>query len=125
MKKQLSMSEMNRNYCYMSHNFATQTEWIKAIIISKKKGVTIGELSELTGLPKSTISARIGDLKGNLIALKSKLDINTNTRVTVWLWSNDNNHITKVTNMDKIKAIEELCLKSQTILASQILKVLY
>ncbi|HMZ34957.1 MAG TPA: hypothetical protein PKG70_12495 [Chitinophagales bacterium] len=124
MKKLLSTSELNRNYCYMSHDYSTQTEWIKAIIKSHKKGITIGELSIITKLPKSTISARIGDLKQNLITLQSRLDTATNTRVTVWAWLSYQNTKQKITNMDKLKTITDLCLKSQSKLSEQILNVI-
>lgn len=124
MKKLLSTSELNRNYCYMSHDYSTQTEWIKAIIKSHKKGITIGELSIITKLPKSTISARIGDLKQNLITLQSRLDMATNTRVTVWAWLSYQHTKQKITNMDKLKTITDLCLKSQSKLSEQILNVI-
>lgn len=124
MKKLLSTSELNRNYCYMSHDYSTQTEWIKAIIKSHKKGITIGELSIITKLPKSTISARIGDLKQNLITLQSRLDTATNTRVTVWAWLSYQHTKQKITNMDKLKTITDLCLKSQSKLSEQILNVI-
>lgn len=124
MKKLLSTSELNRNYCYMSHDYFTQTEWIKAIIKSHKKGITIGELSIITKLPKSTISARIGDLKQNLITLQSRLDTATNTRVTVWAWLSYQHTKQKITNMDKLKTITDLCLKSQSKLSEQILNVI-
>ncbi|HNF20199.1 MAG TPA: hypothetical protein PKX89_12590 [Chitinophagales bacterium] len=124
MKKLLSTSELNRNYCYMSHDYSTQTEWIKAIIKSHKKGITIGELSIITKLPKSTISARIGDLKQNLITLQSRLDTATNIRVTVWAWLSYQHTKQKITNMDKLKTITDLCLKSQSKLSEQILNVI-
>jgi len=108
----------------MSHDYSTQTEWIKAIIKSHKKGITIGELSIITKLPKSTISARIGDLKQNLITLQSRLDTATNTRVTVWAWLSYQNTKQKITNMDKLKTITDLCLKSQSKLSEQILNVI-
>ena len=124
MKKLLSTSELNRNYCYMSHDYSTQTEWIKAIIKSHKKGITIGELSIITKLPNSTISARIGDLKQNLITLQSRLDTATNIRVTVWAWLSYQHTKQKITNMDKLKTITDLCLKSQSKLSEQILNVI-
>jgi hypothetical protein len=108
----------------MSHDYSTQTEWIKAIIKSHKKGITIGELSIITKLPKSTISARIGDLKQNLITLQSRLDTATNTRVTVWAWLSYQHTKQKITNMDKLKTITDLCLKSQSKLSEQILNVI-
>jgi len=119
-------SELNRDNAYKSGIFTSQLVRIKELLKYAKKGITIGEISEITKLPKSTVSGRIGDLKQDIVILGSKLDTNSKKTVTVWGLKNETNSGNKkcISNLQKLKDIEYLCKRNDSSFAHKILDII-
>lgn len=119
-------SELNRDNAYKSGIFTSQLVRIKELLKYAKKGITIGEISEITKLPKSTVSGRIGDLKQDIVILGSKLDTNSKKTVTVWWLKNETNSGNKkcISNLQKLKDIEYLCKRNDSSFAHKILDII-
>lgn len=119
-------SELNRDNAYKSGIFTSQLVRIKELLKYAKKGITIGEISEITKLPKSTVSGRIGDLKQDILLLGSKLDTNSKKTVTVWGLKNETNSGNKkcISNLQKLKDIEYLCKRNDSSFAHKILDII-
>lgn len=124
----MNISIQNRNNAYHTHTDKnSQCDRIKALLIANEKGLTIGELSNMTKLPKSTISGRINDLKPNVIEIGKKKDVYTDKSVTIWKIVNNGNELSKVINTPKkmLKKINALCLQHKCELSEIILKEIW
>lgn len=124
----MTTSEINRNEAYFSHKGKQkQCDKIKALLISHEKGLTIGEISTILDLPKSTISGRIGDLKPDVIEVGTRIDLSTNKSVTVWRWSGGQGLLFDLkakTPAIKLKEIEQICKENRCEISERILKII-
>lgn len=123
-----TISEQNRNKAYREHEFkGSQCTTIKALLSAVPTGLTIGDLSRITGLPKSTISGRINDLKPAVVEAGTRYDEVSNTHVTVWKWVGEQPllfEVGKQTPAKKIKQINKLCLEHPCELAHKINQII-
>lgn len=123
----MTISEYNRNKAYIEHSFKhTQCGMIMQILINNPKGLSIGQIALLTGLPKSTISGRIGDLKPNVKECGSVLDQTTNKQVTLWRYNPQSEMFTikKLSLKQKLRMIEDLCRVDDSELSRDIKEIL-
>jgi len=99
---------------------------IMQILINNPKGLSIGQIALLTGLPKSTISGRIGDLKPNVKECGSVLDQTTNKQVTLWRYNPQSEMFTikKLSLKQKLRMIEDLCRVDDSELSRDIKEIL-
>lgn len=123
-----TISETNRNKAYHEHEFkGSQCSTIKALLSAVPTGLTIGDLSRITWLPKSTVSGRINDLKPAVVEAGARYDEVSNTHVTVWKWVGEQPllfEFGKQTPAKKLKKINELCLKEPCDLAHKINQII-
>lgn len=123
-----TISEENRNKAYFEHPTKdTQCSRIKMYLMSIPSGLTIADLSNIMGLPKSTISGRINDLKPSVAEAGIRYDEVSKTNVTVWKLVGENQslfEVTKQTPAKIIKKIRELCIKEDSDLSNNILKMI-
>lgn len=123
-----SISEKNRNKAYFEHPTKnTQCNRIKMYLMAIPSGLTIADLSNIMGLPKSTISGRINDLKPSVAEAGIRYDEVSKTNVTVWKLVGENKSLfeeKKRTPAKMIKKIRELCLQEDSDLSKNILQII-
>ena len=123
------IAEQNRNKAYHEHEFkGSQCATIKALLSAVPTGLTSGDLHRITGLPKSTISGRINDLKPAVVEAGTRYDEETECHVTVWKWVGEQPllfEVSKQTPAKKIKQINKLCLENPCELAQKINQIIH
>lgn len=124
----LTLSEYNRNQAYFNHpTKQSQCAKVKALLSAVSTGLTIGELSRMLELPKSTISGRINDLKPSVVENGSRYDETSNTNVTVWKWMGEQQLLftdEKKTPAKKLKLIQQMCIELPCELSEKIIGVI-
>ena len=121
-------STQTRNTAYFTHQTKeSQCDRVAMYLKESHNGLTIGELSAMMNLPKSTISGRIGDLKPSVVENGTRLDESTNNTVVVWKWIGEQTELfknEKLTPSKKIKIKNELCLELPCLLSEKISNIL-
>ncbi len=118
--EQLSLQNRNDAYFSLTAKNKQQQRFISAL---KENGrLSINDLSRLLKLPSSTVSGRINELKPNVMSVGKKVDHITNKSVTMWQYSESENH--KKRKQSKLKLILSLCDSYPCDLADKIREVL-
>ncbi len=116
------ISIQNRNDAY--HSLTAKNKQQQRIISAFKEHgrLSINDLSRLLKLPSSTISGRINELKPNVMSVGKKVDHITNKSVTMWEYSESENH--KRRKQSKLKLLLSLLDSYPCDLAEKIRDVL-
>lgn len=116
------ISIQNRNDAY--HSLTAKNKQQQRIISALKDHgrLSINDLSRLLKLPSSTVSGRINELKPNVMSFGKKVDHITNKSVTIWEYSESENH--KRRKQSKLKLVLSLLDRYPCDLADKIRDVL-
>ena len=116
------ISIQNRNDAY--HSLTAKNKQQQRIISALKEHgrLSINDLSWLLKLPSSTVSGRINELKPNVMSFGKKVDHITNKSVTIWEYSESENH--KRRKQSKLKLVLSLLDRYPCDLADKIREVL-